>query len=590
MAGESSTEKYFNNPATLAEAADQFAMAIEEEFGWIDSSKEKLAPQEVLTGLLDHGLFCEKVPPCFVSTGLEAAVVYLLSADMAEPDNKKLKTKIDARAHDYIRYDALRETNVPRHMGIPHPEAFGIQALAIKAHWKAISKHCNRPVPAASRIHVRHTPGGRIFEMNYKGSERFHNEEQEILWASGARYIVEADIASCFSSIYSHVIPWVLHGKDTVKGNHSLIDFAGNLLDKVTQNTRDRQTNGLMIGPHSSNIISEIILSQVDLDLQAEGCERFVRHIDDYRFYAKTFEEAERFVRKLGSLLRSYELSLNEKKTRITPWPVPSEANWRQVLNRFQFPETGEIRFSTVRSYLDLALECAQLAGKSSPLNYAIKALARRYEVVEDGSTNTDALTTKKTDLNERARRLYAQEAMNLALAYPYLTPLLDEFVFERFPHETLDQQIQVFCSALFELGVRKLYPDTIAHAVFLALKYGFDLDAEHMPEAIELNDCVANTLLWEYANARALKPVQKAIRDKTNALKGDDARAKDRQWLLIYQVWSAAELRKQKQTFLADLKAKGIMFFRMPSKPMKLQSSTGEQHMPADGNLDGQP
>lgn len=561
-----------------------------EALAWIEKTKEKLSPQEVLTGLLDHGLFCEKVPPCFVSIGLENAAEYLLSTDFAEKDNNKLRSKLGKRAHDYIRYEALRDTNVPRHMGIPHPEAFGIQALAIKMHWKAIAEHCNRPAPAASRIHVRHTPGGRIFEMNYKGEERFQHEEEAILWASGARYIVEADIASCFPSIYTHVIPWVLHGKDTVKGNHSLIEFAGNLLDQVTQNTRDRQTNGLMIGPHTSNIISEIILTRVDVDLQEAGYVRFVRHIDDYRFYAKTFEDAEGFVRKLGALLRAYELSLNEKKTRITPWPVPSEANWRQVLNRFPFPEAEEIRFSTVRSYLDLALECAQLAGKSSPLNYAIKALARRNKVAEEGPTTTNEQTARKAELNERARRLYTQETMNLALAYPYLTPLLDEFVFERFPHETLNEQIRVFCSALFELGVRKLYPDTIAHAVFLALKYGFDLDVKHMKGAIELNDCVANTLLWEYAKAKALKDVQKAIRDMTNALKGDDARAKDRQWLLIYQVWSVAELRKQKQEFLAELKAKDIVFFRMPSKPVKPHLPTGEQPVTGDGKVEGQP
>lgn len=557
---------------------------------WADQTKERLSPSEVFTGLVDHGLFCEKLPPCFVSFGLASVVESVLSSSLAGSNNKKLLGKINARAHDYVRYEALRDTNVPRHMGVPHPEAYGLQALAIQMHWKFIAERCNRPQPAVSRIHVRHTPGERIFEMNYQGWERFQNEEDEIRWASGARYIVEADIASCFPSIYTHVIPWILHGKDKVKGNHSLTEFAGNLLDKTTQNTRDRQTNGLMIGPHSSNIISEIILTQIDFELQNSKFERFVRHIDDYRFYAKSHDEAEEFVRKLGTLLRAYELSLNEKKTRITLWPAPSESNWRQLLNRFPFPQTKEIRFATVRSYLDLALECAQLAGKSSPLNYAIKTLARRQEITERSAQTTETQSAGRLKLSERAMRLYTQEAMNLALAYPYLTPLLDEFVFDRFPHETLDEQIQDFCSALFELGVRKLYPDTIAHAVFLALKYGFALDATHMRGAIDLNDCVANTLLWEYANARALKDVQKAIRDKTDALKGDDARAIDRQWLLIYQVWSVAELKEQKQEFLADLKTKGIAFFRMQSKPVKLQPSTGDQPVPAHVNMDGQP
>lgn len=72
--------------------------ALWEALAWIEKTKEKLSPQEVLTGLLDHGLFCEKVPLCFVSLGLENAAEYLLSADLAETDNNKLKKKI-GRAH-----------------------------------------------------------------------------------------------------------------------------------------------------------------------------------------------------------------------------------------------------------------------------------------------------------------------------------------------------------------------------------------------------------------------------------------------------------------------------------------------------------
>ena len=58
---------------------------------------------------------------------------------------------------------------------------------------------------------------GSIFEMNYKGTERFQLEEDEIQWMAGAQYLVEADIAACFPSIYTHCIPWALHGKVRVK-------------------------------------------------------------------------------------------------------------------------------------------------------------------------------------------------------------------------------------------------------------------------------------------------------------------------------------------------------------------------------------
>ena len=339
------------------------------DFNWFDSTKENLSAADVLTGLLDHGLFAEKIPPCFKTLGLATIVSETMVDLLEEKDDKKLKGKIDKCNHDYVRYEALRDINIPRHLGIPHPEAYAIQALAISKHWQEVVTHCNQPKPTISRIYVRHVGNGCIFEMNYKGVERFQLEENEIQWMAGAKFVVEADIAACFPSIYTHCIPWALHNKDEAKKTSSLTKLAGNLLDKCTQNTRDRQTNGLLIGPHASNIISEIILTRIDGVLQNKGYKKVVRHVDDYRFFADTLDEAELFIKDLGLSLRAYEMSLNEKKTRILELPRPSDENWRLVLNRFLFPKDEELRFSVIRSFLDLALECAQSAGKSTPLN-----------------------------------------------------------------------------------------------------------------------------------------------------------------------------------------------------------------------------
>lgn len=43
-------------------------------FDWFDNTKEKLSSSDVLTGLLDHGLFAEKVPPCFSTAGFSTIV------------------------------------------------------------------------------------------------------------------------------------------------------------------------------------------------------------------------------------------------------------------------------------------------------------------------------------------------------------------------------------------------------------------------------------------------------------------------------------------------------------------------------------
>lgn len=506
----------------------------------------------VLTGLLDHGLFPDKAPPCFTSEGLAAVASESMSAILEETDEKKLGHFLEKRDHDFIRYDALRDTNVPRHLGIPHPEAYAVQSLAISRHWKEIATHCNQPTPAISRIHVRHTGIGSIFEMNYKGRERYQLEEDEIRWMAGAQYIVHADVASCFPSIYTHSIPWALHGKVAAKSKTSITALAGNLLDKCTQNTRDKQTNGLLIGPHSSNIIAEIILTKIDVELQAKGYRKIARHIDDYTFYADDFATAERFVKELGMCLRGFEMSLNDKKTRILPLPRPSTENWIQRLNRFVFPKDEEVRFSIVRSFLDLALECAQATGKSTPLNYAIKALA-------------DSKNPRK--LNERARRLYVLEAMNLALAYPYLAPQLDKHVFDRYGHDDLGSQVAEFSSALARMGLRKLYPDAIAHALYYVLKHGvaLSLDDTELKEIVDLDDCIGNVLLLEYAIRHKRSKVVSAIKFRSNEIKAADSREKDKNWLLIYQLWSVKDLRGNGQAFLAELKAKDFKFLAFP-------------------------
>jgi hypothetical protein len=506
------------------------------ETDWLLQTKERLSTDDVLKGLLDHGLFAEKIPPCFSSVGITDFVVQWMGGLLDQDDSSHLKSAIDDCTHDYVRYEAVRDTNIPRHMGIPHPEAYAVQALAIAKHWQTIATHCNKPNPAFSRIYVRHVGDDRIFEMNYKGKggERFQLEEDEQKWMSGAQFVVEADIATCFPSIYTHSIPWALHGKQVAKKN-SRFELAGNLLDKCTQSTRDRQTNGLLIGPHASNIISEIILTQIDVVLQSKGHFKIKRYVDDYHFYAANYEEALLFVKNLGLALRDYELSLNEKKTKILPLPCPSEENWVLVLNRHPLPKNQELKFLEIRSFLDRALTCAQAIGKSTPLNYAIKMLGNSHAQRDPEDTD------EPRKLGLRAKRMYAQEAMNLALAYPYLAPLMDVYVFTPYWHADLKNKIGEFASALILLGLRKLYPDAIAHAIFLALKYELELSLsdDQLIEIVVLDDCVANVLLLEYAKLRNKRKVKTAVTNRAEELKKADQRDKDKHWLLIYQVWS---------------------------------------------------
>jgi hypothetical protein len=55
----------------------------------------------------------------------------------------------------------------------------------------------------------------------------------------------------------------IAKGRKQKRGEHEYF----NKLDKFTRNLKFSETHGILIGPHSSNLISEIVLTSVDFKL-----------------------------------------------------------------------------------------------------------------------------------------------------------------------------------------------------------------------------------------------------------------------------------------------------------------------------------
>ena len=358
-------------------------------------------------------------------------------------------------------------------------------------------------------------------------------------------YIIHATISNCFPSIYTHAIPWALHGKEVVKNHRRITDYYGNLLDYCTQILRDGQTNGILIGPHSSNIISEIILTVIDEQLQKKGYNKFTRYIDDYEYYADTNEMAEKFLHDLGLFLREFELYLNVKKTKIIPLPTAWEENWRNELLRFTFPKNETIRFNIIRSFLDLATELAYKHSTSAIFNYALKMIP--------------------ITINNRAKKMLVQEAINLALAYPYLAHYIEDVIFKKYNYEGIIKVINIFANNLIKLGIQKLLPDAIAHGIYYLIKYNGSLNKDEInyKDIITLNDCISIVLLFEYAKKNDCHAIKDDIIGHARALLSENKREQDKQWLLLYQIFSVEELKENNQEFLSHLKENNFEFIK---------------------------
>lgn len=480
--------------------------------------KNEITEDELFNGLVGYGLFAEKIPNFITS---EDFLTFVKTISL--PTNDKAK--------DYIRYSSMRNINVPRPMAIPHPFAYANKCKILADNWGNLKQHFTDNTKnndhKISRIHLRKLKDKEaLFEMTYKNYADDGNPIDDIIIKS--KYIACADISNCFPSIYSHSISWALVGKERAKLHSKTSDkhLWFNQIDFYSRNVKYGETNGVLIGPHASNLISEIILVTVDKELVSKGY-KYIRNIDDYTCYIDSYEKAEEFFIDLTEELKKYELVLNNKKSQIIPLPQASVKNWVTKLNHFNFTEkfhhlnkTG-IKIKELKSYIDFALELMLKEDSDAAIiNYAIKTLSNKY-------------------LGINAKEYYIKQIHHLVLLYPYLINLLEVNVFDA--HDIHNSIIKKIAVDIYEFGVKKKCYEACSYALYWAIKYNFELPIPSVKsDSIVSSDCLFLLIAYRY-DLKNNKPFYlKEYKDEAKRLKLIEF---DRYWLFIYEVLSWSEL-----------------------------------------------
>ncbi len=156
----------------------------------------------------------------------------------------------------------------------------------------------------------------------------FNNIEQEsIILAMDYKYLFQTDIKDCYNSIYTHSIPWAIHGKEDIKSNlqnkpKQPKEFIGNKIDSDIQCMSYGQTNGIPQGSVLMDFIAEIVLGYGDLVLSDKIKEmkikdyRILRYRDDYRIFVNNFSDGEEILKLISNTLMGLGMSLNKEKTK----------------------------------------------------------------------------------------------------------------------------------------------------------------------------------------------------------------------------------------------------------------------------------
>ena len=301
-----------------------------------DEFMKDISADELYDRMIQYGMFAEKLPPVF-----DGASFLAYCKDPSHP-------VFADKWHDYVRYDSMRNINIPRPLGIPTPMGHERLCKCLKDEWLNLQQYFQTTTAnqkhIVSRIHIRKANDtDALFQMNYSNWRDDGTPEPDLLM--GKQYMVSADISKCFPSIYTHAIPWALVGKPIAKQNATKTNQWYNQIDHFAQNSKNGETHSLLIGPHTSNLLSEIILCKIDETL----CKKwdYTRHIDDFCCFVKTHDDADQFLVDLNACLKEYGLSLNHKKTKIEALPAAMTEQWVRKLQKQILP------FGKFHDYVD---------------------------------------------------------------------------------------------------------------------------------------------------------------------------------------------------------------------------------------------
>jgi len=307
-----------------------------------------------------------ELPQPFVSYRFAQTVSRLHSLPSEFTLNRPGKFK----AAELARHNLARKHKLRRVLGIPNPVHFFNLAKEIVDSWSDIEKIVQKSNLSVTKPLFSSTDE-RAIVPETSPPDWPHLRAQ---YRVNRRYLLMTDILQFYPSVYTHSLPWAIHSRSEAKKKQHDFSLLGNRLDFWVRCAQDKQTRGIPIGPDTSRVLAELLLSAVDKELtsQIEKIHGF-RAIDNYELSLQSRSEAEEALAVLQNILSRFELQLNESKTRILELPFELSSSWPRLLRDFEFMRSSiQGRIFDLTEYFSLAFQLADTNPSESVLRYAI--------------------------------------------------------------------------------------------------------------------------------------------------------------------------------------------------------------------------
>ena len=463
--------------------------------------------------LLRSGYLPSQLPPSFTTVDLAVNYLTALAVWDTLPPARDSKTPKSAPTKVEV-FSVARAGHQRRTTGVPNPVAQTYLSRAVVANWAAIVRHFRRSKISASHPRFRRDSNRAAVLPSMQTLY-----ERRLRQGAGFRYVLRTDISRFFPTVYTHSIPWALHGKTAAKKNRTVTPkYFGNLLDQAIRQCQDEQTFGLPIGPDTSHIIAECIATAIDVELgkRLRTTPPGFRYVDDYYFFFETYAAAESALAQLVRCLKEFELQINFNKTLICKTEELDEDSWTHKLRSFAIAAAGQKQRSDFNHFFELARELARTHQDDSVLVYALRragsVIVRKENWPAFEAQLCLAASAHPVALQTIARLLSTYSAIGHPIDKRRLSRLINALVQEHAPLE---------------------HHSEVTWCLWMCKELGLALSTQTVDLVTEMNSSICALILLDLEAAGRLPKVPATARWRS--LEQSDALWEDL-WMLSYE------------------------------------------------------
>jgi hypothetical protein len=529
---------------------------------------------ERVEALLARGYFPKELPPPFTSAGFAGKIANIGPLWAAhEAGLTAQQRRLYPPVTRYARFDMARKGHSRRMLGVPNPVTQYYLTSAIADHQDEFEEISARSPISLTSAQISPT-GNRAVTM----PKLSLLSEKRIQAYATARAILQTDVLSFYHAIYTHSIPWALHGKRVAKRNRSTTDPAvyGNRIDALLRACQDGQTIGIPVGPDTSRIISELILCAIEQQIGADNFTRLTagyRYMDDFFLCFASHVDAEAFLAALREAVLSFDLQLNASKTQIMDALVFNEEGWPGEIAQLRLGRSADDQRRELVRFFTEVIRLSKSWPDESIASFAVR------------KTSRSLIQHTNWDLYEPFLLRVARENSN---CLDSVVKILCTYAAIGYP---ISDRVKNFAEGMIEEHAPYNHHYEVTWTLWLCRSLSIRLGerATQLVAKVENSLCASLVLMLR---SRTLLTGRGAVSDWTGTVTSDDLHGEH--WMLVYEAgtrksWGVpgAEAAVTADPHFRALRDQRISFFdtaatnialELPSINQRLEASLGQR------------